>query len=129
MTAGREPQGVDYDGRLFRSLASETCYDAETPTGRYHQRGDLVWAEFDGGAVRLGRLAGHCSPDGTLAAGYVQVLMDGSTVSGEVVSTPVVQADGRIRLRERWRRSDGSTGISWIEEVTDGHRRTGSGTP
>ncbi|MCQ4084249.1 hypothetical protein NGB36_27650 [Streptomyces sp. RB6PN25] len=108
---------MNYEGRAFRSSAAETASGGATPVGRYHQRGDLVWAEFSGGAVRTGRLVGRSAPDGVLTAAYCQVLDDGRTVGGEVVSTPEFLADGRIRLREEWRRADGSTGTSWVEEI------------
>jgi hypothetical protein len=110
---------VDYDGRVFRSTAKETAAGSAAPIGRYHQRGDLVWAEFSGGAVRLGRLAGTCAPDGTLRLVYGQVLADGRVVAGECVSTPEWLADGRLRLREEWHRFDSadSTGVSYIEEL------------
>jgi len=108
---------MTFDGRRFRSTAPETTSDADTPIGHYHQTGDLVWAEFSGGSVRLGRLAGRCTPSGELIAGYVQVLADGRTISGEVVTTPTELPDGRLRLRENWRRSDGTTGVSWLEEL------------
>jgi len=105
------------DGRRFRSTSPETAAGSDTPVGHYHQSGDLVWAEFSGGSVRLGRLAGRCAPSGELVAGYVQVLTDGRTVSGEVVTTPTELPDGRLRLREVWRRADGTTGVSSIEEL------------
>ena len=106
-----------YDGRIFASEAAETAAGGETPRGHYHQDGELVWAEFTGGAVRVGRLAGRCAPDGTLTAAYAQVLADGEIVSGEVTTVPFPLPDGRLRLREQWRRSNGSSGESWIEEV------------
>ena len=65
-----------YDGRRFRSTATETAAGADAPVGHYHQSGDLVWAEFSGGSVRLGRLAGRCARSGELLAGYVQILAD-----------------------------------------------------
>jgi len=106
-----------YHGRRFSSNAPETAAGGETPVGHYHQSGDLVWAEFSGGAVRVGRLVGQCDPDGILTAGYAQVLADGTTVVGELVTTPSVLPDGRLRLREQWHRIDGSRGESWIEEI------------
>ena len=113
--------GIDYDGRVFRSTAAETSLGADTPVGHYHQAGDLVWAEFAGGAVRAGRLTGVCDRDGTIRFVYGQVLTDNRMVAGECVSTPEILADGRIRLREQWRRFDAaeSRGVSFIEEVTD----------
>lgn len=106
-----------YDGRVFASEAAETAAGGETPRGHYHQDGELVWAEFTGGAVRVGRLAGRCTPDGTLTAGYVQVLDDGAVVCGELTTVASLLPDGRLRLCEHWRRSDGSSGESWIEEL------------
>jgi hypothetical protein len=108
---------IDYDGRSFRSTAVETASVDGVPTGYYHQNGDLVWAEFAGGKVRIGRLVGRCSPGGVLTLAYTQVLTDGRVVSGQCVSTPEVLPDGRMRLRERWRRDDGSSGESTIEEI------------
>lgn len=111
----------DYDGVDFRALeASATAPHAAagTPTiGHYHQNGDLVWAEFGGGRLRTGRLVGTARPDGTIDAAYCQVAMDGTVVAGTVVSTPERLPDGRIRLVEDWRRADGSTGISVIEQL------------
>jgi len=126
MTGNPPPRHLNYDGREFRSIAPATSYGSDGPTGHYHQLRDLVWAEFAGGEVRMGRLVGRCSPDGTLSAGYVQVLIDGRTIAGEVISWPTVLADGRIRLRERWQRSDGTSGVSWIEEMTSLQDRNGA---
>ncbi|KXK63802.1 hypothetical protein AWW66_01065 [Micromonospora rosaria] len=117
---------MDYDGRRFSSSAAETADRAgTTPVGCYHQRGDLVWADFAGGAVRTGRLVGTCAADGTLTVTYCQVLTDGQVLAGACRSVPEVLPDGRIRLREEWRRFDaaGSRGVSYLEELP------GGGTP
>lgn len=116
--------GWDYDSRRFRSTAAETAAGSATPIGHYHQSGDLVWAEFAGGAVRTGRLVGHCADDGTLTLAYSQVMADGRVLAGECVTTPERLPDGRLRLRESWRRLDGSgdTGVSYIEELPDQER-------
>ncbi|GAA2038415.1 hypothetical protein GCM10009839_44950 [Catenulispora yoronensis] len=117
----------DYDGIRFRAEDHPTTAPhaaAGTPTiGHYHQNGDLVWAEFGGGRLRTGRLVGTTRPDGTIDAAYCQLALDGTMVAGTVVSTPERLPDGRIRLVEDWRRADGSTGVSVIEEcrgVEDG---------
>jgi hypothetical protein len=102
---------VRYDGLVVQPE------HADGAIGRYHQEGTLVWAEFAGGSVRTGRLVGTSSPSGTITAAYCQVMTDGSVVSGTCVSTPDRLADGRLRLTEKWRRDDGSVGVSRIEEV------------
>lgn len=109
---------MNYDGRRFASSAAETAgAGGDTPVGHYHQAGDVIWAEFAGGAVRSGRLVGSCGADGVLDLAYVQLLASGELAAGRMTSVPHPLPDGRVRLEERWRRDDGSTGTSWIEEV------------
>jgi len=129
---------INYDGRRFRPIDGDPGGGSpppgrypggeprvghhrggELPSGRYHQYGDLVWVEIGGGGVRAGRLVGRAGADGTLDATYCLLLADGELVAGQCTSVPTVLADGRLRLEERWRRLDGSSGISWIEEVRD----------
>jgi hypothetical protein len=110
---------ADYGGRRFRPVGpGDTAeHGPDATVGHYFQDGDLVWAEFGGGGVRAGRLVGTCRPDGAIDAAYCFVTAAGETVAGQCVSSPEVLADGRLRLTERWRRSDGSIGVSRIEEV------------
>jgi quercetin dioxygenase-like cupin family protein len=121
---------LDYNGRSFRSTALETAGDdGRGPVGHYRQRGDLVWAQFAGGAVLSGALVGTCARDGRLDLAYCQVLRSGEVVVGRCTSTPEVLGDGRIRLREEWRRFDGtgSRGVSFIEESKPARRRSRGG--
>lgn len=111
---------IDYQGRRFRPIDShEFPVGRPVPTGEYHQDGDLVWAEFAGSTIRAGRLVGRSRPDGTIDAAYCWVTIGGDTMAGTCVSSPTVLADGRIRLTERWRRADGSVGVSYVEEVNE----------
>jgi hypothetical protein len=108
---------INYDGKRFRKVLKDPADDA--PTALYRQRGDLVWAEFAGGDVRRGSLAGTRDADGVISFSYSMVLDDGRVVSGHSVNTPEVLDDGRIRLHERWERygAHADSGISSIEEV------------
>ena len=109
---------VDYGGRRFRPVGSRPgLAGAKIAVGHYHQEGDLVWAEFSSAAVRVGRLVGTCRPDGILDAAYCLVTTEGEAVAGACVSTPTLLTDGTVRLTERWRRLDGSTGVLHLEEV------------
>jgi hypothetical protein len=110
-----ELSAVEYDGRVFEPVGQPA---GEHAVGRYSQDGALVWAELSGAHLRTGRLVGRRDADGTIDAGYCQVMADGRVVAGRCVSTPTVLPDGRLRLTEHWRRCDGTTGISLIEEVT-----------
>jgi len=109
---------IDYNGRQFRSTATETAVaGGGGPIGHYHQDGHIVWAEFVGGRVQRGSLAGTCDADGVLSLAYAQILDDGEVVAGICTSRPELLPDARVRLYEHWRRFDGSTGISVIEEL------------
>jgi hypothetical protein len=107
---------AEYGGRRFRPAGSGPGA-AASAEGRYFQDGDLVWAEFSGPAVRAGRLVGTRRPDGVLDAVYCFVTAAGETVAGACLTTPEPLPDGRLRLTERWRRLDGSAGVSHLEEV------------
>jgi hypothetical protein len=131
---------VSYDGRRFRptgpdgdgaAAALELRRDGDsaavepggrnrpTTVGRYHQDGDLVWAEFSGPTVPVGRLVGTCRPDGVIDAAYCMIGRDGQTIAGTCESTPTLHADGRMRVTERWQRMDGSSGVSYLEEIVE----------
>jgi hypothetical protein len=88
--------------------------------GHYHQQDDLVWAEFGGGPVRTGRLVGVRDGAGVIEAAYCQIMADGEVAAGRCTSIPTVLPDGRVRLTEHWRRVDGSSGVSEIEELLPG---------
>ena len=111
---------IDYDGRRFRSLSnSETGeVDAET-VFQYHQRGDVVWATYEGGAIRFGTLIAKVDGAGALDMRYHHVNVAGELMTGRCRSTPEILPDGRLRLHERWQwtSGDGSRGESVIEEV------------
>ncbi|GGS35381.1 MULTISPECIES: hypothetical protein [Actinokineospora] len=105
---------IDYDGRRFRKAGGGDGTEA-----RYRQDGDLVWADFTGGAVRRGAVTGRCEPDGTLRLAYTMVLAGGEIISGRTVNTPRQDPDGRIVLREEWERfgEHAASGVSYLEEV------------
>lgn len=107
---------VRYDGLLFRPVG-----ETNPPLARYHQAGDLVWAEFGGGRVRRGSLVGTCDADGVLRFTYCMVLLGGEIVSGRSISTPALLDDGRIRLTEQWERYGplAGTGVSQLEQIQD----------
>lgn len=114
---------IDYDGKRFRKvLESGTGGPAEpgdAPVAVYHQDGDLVWAEFRGGDVRRGSLAGTRDEAGTLVLSYSMVLSTGEVISGRSTNVPEVLDDGRLRLHETWVRHEphAASGLSCIEEV------------
>jgi hypothetical protein len=110
---------IDYDGRRF----SPAPVTSSHPTiAHYHQQQDLIWAEFAGGEVRRGSLAGTSAADGVLRFAYCMVLTGGEAITGVCRSIPHVLADGRLRLTEHWERfgADASSGTSTLEELPPG---------
>ena len=105
---------INYDGRRFRAAGG-----GDGTVARYHQDGDLVWADFTGGAIRRGAVTGRCDADGTLRLAYTMVLATGEVIAGRTVNTPRRDADGRILLREEWQRfgEHAASGVSHLEEV------------
>lgn len=108
---------IDYDGRRFSKLGA-----GDGVVARYHQENDLVWADFAGGPVRRGSVAGVCGPDGTLRLAYTMVLAGGEVIAGHSVNTPERGSDGGLLLREEWERygPHAETGTSYLSEVTEG---------
>jgi hypothetical protein len=105
---------IDYNGRKFRKADG----DPDT-VAVYHQEGDVVWAEFAGGQVLRGSIAGVRRPDGSLYLGYTMVLTAGEVICGHTVNTPELLDGGRLRLHEAWQRygPHAASGVSCLEEV------------
>jgi hypothetical protein len=111
---------IDYDGRVFRSVANSDGGDVnDETTFEYHQTGDILWATYSGGSVGFGTLLAKVDPEGKLDMRYQHVSVDGSFKSGRCQSRPERLPDGRIRLHERWQWTDGAEGqgVSIVEEV------------
>lgn len=107
------------DGRRFRH--AEMSAEGEGGAGtvfEYHERDGVVWARYQGGAVRLGFLVGVRSGD-SLEFRYSQVNDVGETSNGRCSTTISTLADGRLRLDEEWAwESKPGAGSSASEEIT-----------
>lgn len=111
---------IDYDGRRFRGVTNTGSGDVGTHTVfDYRQRGDVVWATYEGGGVRLGTLVATVDAGGRLDMRYSHVNEAGVLMTGECRSEPERLPDGRIRLHESWRWTSGdrSSGRSVVEEI------------
>ncbi len=111
---------IDYEGRVFRSLVnSETGEVSGETRFFYHQRGDLVWAEYSGGEIVFGQLIAKVSTDDSLEMRYQHLNRRGELMTGECLSVPAVAESGKLRLHERWQWTSGdrSRGESIVEEI------------
>jgi hypothetical protein len=83
----------------------------------YYEAGDLVWARYAGGAVRLGFLVGTRDGD-RLDFRYCQVNELGETSNGHCSTTISTLPGGRLRLSEEWAwESRPGSGTSVEDEV------------
>jgi len=113
---------IDYNNRNFRSIENSPGGDVDGDTlFEYRQKGDIVWATYEGSAVAFGTLTARVLPDGQLDMRYQHVAADGLIRTGRCLSTPEILLDGRVRLHERWRWTKGGEGEgeSRIEEVRE----------
>jgi hypothetical protein len=111
----------DYDARTFRSVANSDGGEVNGETTfHYHQRGNIVWATYAGGSIVFGTLLANVDAVGNLDMRYTHVSVDGGFKSGRCQSRPESMPDGRLRLHERWRWTDGAEGegVSTVEEIS-----------
>lgn len=108
------------DGRVLVDVTNDPVGDVGSNTRfEYHQDGDLIWARYSGGAVRLGYLVGTRNSD-SLDFRYTHVTTDGIMASGHCQSELRFGEDGQIESHERWKwTSKSGSGTSVIREVCE----------
>jgi hypothetical protein len=118
MDAEQEAADVVLDGRVFAGVSNSADGDVGSGTRfTYRQDGDVVWAEYGGGAVVRGFLVGTRIRD-ELDVRYVHLDRDGLTASGRCSSQIVVRPDGLLELHEEWAwESRPGAGRSVVAEV------------
>lgn len=95
---------VSLDGRTFRMVSSTTsAVDPENPSEfRYCERDGLVWGEYTGDTVTIGRFVGRREQDWIhISFGHVLVA-DERVVTGEGRSRIEQGEDGALRLVEHY---------------------------
>lgn len=111
-------EGVSLEGRIFRVAEMGAAGEASAATVfEYHEDEDLVWARYEGGAVRLGFLVGVREGD-RIEFRYSQLNENGESSNGRCSSTISILDDGRVRLSETWAwESRPGQGTSAVEEI------------
>ena len=94
---------INYDGRVFASAANAPNGEVSTQTTfHYHQREDIVWAEYSGGEVIKGFLPGTASDSGVLNFTYQHVNSQKQMRAGICESMSEQLPDGRLLMLEKW---------------------------
>jgi hypothetical protein len=106
------------DGRVFRVSEMGDAGEASAATVfQYHEEQGVIWARYEGGAVRVGFLVGTRDGD-RLEFRYSQLNKSGETSNGRCTTTVSVLPDGRLRLSETWAwESKPGAGTSVSEEA------------
>jgi hypothetical protein len=111
---------INYNNRKFVSLSnSETGEVSSETIFHYHQKDNLVWAEYEGGEIVFGTLIAKVLENSVLEMRYQHLNKHGELMTGKCLSTPEIIENGKIRLHEKWQWTSGdfSTGESIIEEI------------
>ena len=82
----------------------------------YHQKDNVIWAEYSGGSIIKGSLIGLMDEKHHLHFNYQHINKDGELRTGSCDSEPKTE-NGRLRFYENWQWSDGEAGTSVIEEI------------
>ena len=113
---------INYDNKTFASVQNSETGDVSKETVfHYHQKDNLVWAEYTGGEIVFGSLIAKVTDEDSLEMYYQHLNAQGELMSGKCFSTPEILADGRIRLYEKWQWTSGNLakGESIVEEIRE----------
>lgn len=104
----------NFEGKVFvTSTNTENGEVSEDTVFHYHQDGDIVTAEYEGGSIVKGHLIAKVLSDGKLDMRYHHLNCNGELMIGKCLSTPEIAKDGRLKLKEQWQ---------WLSgDMSDGH--------
>ncbi len=111
---------INYNNRKFRPVSNtENGETSEETIFHYQQEGNILSASYSGGQIVSGHLIGLVDEEGNIDMRYHQVNTAGELMTGQCRSTPMIMANGKIRLMEvwEWTSGDQSKGESVIEEI------------
>ena len=111
---------INYNNKKFASIENSKTGEVSGDTVfHYHQKDDLVWAEYAGGEIVFGTLIAKVLENYALEMRYQHFNKSGELMTGKCFSTPEILRDGRIRLYEKWQWTSGdfSKGESIVEEI------------
>ena len=113
----KEEESFSVDDRFFTAVENSDSGEVSDQTiFSYHQKGNVIWAEYSGGSIIKGFLIGTMDDDHDLHFDYRHINTDGESRSGSCNSTPRFE-NGKLRFYENWKWASGDEGTSVIEEV------------
>ena len=110
-------EGFSLDDRFFIAVENSASGEVSDQTVfSYHQKEDVVWAEYSGGSIVKGFLIGKMDENRHLHFTYQHVNTNGELKAGSCDSVPKTE-NGVLRFHESWRWASGEAGTSVIEEI------------
>ena len=110
-------EALSVEGRFFTAVEnSESGEVSDQTVFSYHQKGNIIWAEYSGGSIVKGFLIGTMDGNRNLHFTYQHINTAGEQKTGSCDSEPR-EENGRLRFCERWKWTTGGEGISVIEEI------------
>ncbi len=110
---------ICYDGRFFIPYENTENGEVDKNTRfAYHQRDNILWADYTGGEIVKGHLVGTVSANGELDFYYHHINEQKQVRVGVCHSVPHIRSDGKIELSEKWQwlNGDKSEGASVVVE-------------
>ena len=105
------------EGRIFTAVENSESGEVSNQTiFAYHQKDNVIWAEYSGGSVVKGFLLGTMDDEHNLHFNYRHINTAGESKSGYCYSKPRFEG-GKLRFYERWKWTSGDEGTSIIEEL------------
>ena len=111
---------INYDGKKFISKKNtENGEVSEETIFCYHQKEDIIWAEYSGGEIVQGFLVGTVDSNGNLEFVYQHINELHQLRLGRCNSCPQFMEDGKLEIHEEWQwlSGDQSKGTSIIVEI------------
>ncbi len=110
----------NYHQKKFKAVNNSSNGEVSSDTiFSYFQSGDLIWGDYQGGAIRKGSLVGLCKRAGELKFSYQHVNDKNEVLTGKCISKPSLTAQGKMQLHEQWEWTckDYSKGSSILQEI------------
>ena len=105
------------DDKFFTAVKnSESGEVSDKTVFCYHQKGNVIWAEYSGGSIVKGFLIGTMDEDHNMHFNYQHMNADGELRTGSCDSEPSFE-NGKLRFNEKWKWTMGEEGTSVIEEI------------
>ncbi|QYN38269.1 hypothetical protein K1T35_14165 [Pseudonocardia sp. DSM 110487] len=129
MAAIRSGSDLDLDGLRFAMVSSTASeVDPASPTiFDYHERDGMIWGEYEGDTVRIGRFVGTRA-DRRISIQFTHVVAATGVIVSGAAESRIEQHDGGLRLVEEFRTADGDQ-VSICAQIGPGRAAHGHRSP